>query len=72
MMQEKMVLNVADVQNILGISKNKAYRLFKMKSFPSIQFDGKYMITSKEFERWLERIQKLPGKNYKLDPIINS
>ena len=29
------------------------------------------MITTKDFERWLERIQKLPGKNYKLDPLIN-
>jgi hypothetical protein len=72
MMQEKIVLSVADVQHALGIGKNKAYLLFKQPSFPSFQIAGKYMVSVKDFEIWMERIKKLPGKNYKLDSLFNS
>lgn len=67
-----MTMTVADVQRELHIGKDKAYRLFKQKSFPSFQFDGRYLIATKDFEAWMERIKKLPGRNYLLDPIINS
>ena len=71
MMPENMTMTVADVQKALHIGKDKAYRLFRMASFPSFQFDGKFLIRTQDFEKWMERIQKLPGKNYRLDPIIN-
>ncbi len=60
------VMTVADVQKALHIGKDKAYRLFKQKSFPSFQFDGKYMVRVADFEAWLGKIQKLPDKNYRL------
>lgn len=63
---EQYVYTVADIQKILHIGKDKAYRLFKQKSFPSFQFDGRYLVTRKDFELWLEKIQKLPDKNYRL------
>lgn len=66
---EQYVMTVADVQKVLHIGKDKAYRLFKQKSFPSFRFDGRYLVTEKDFERWMERIQKLPDKNYKLSLI---
>jgi hypothetical protein len=71
-MQGKIVLSVADVQHALGIGKNKAYLLFKQPSFPSFKIDGRYMVSAKDFEIWMERIKKLPGKNYKLDSIFNN
>lgn len=67
---EHNIMTVADVQKELHIGKDKAYRLFKEKSFPSFQFDGRYLITRKEFERWLDSIQKLPKKNYVLTPVL--
>lgn len=63
---EQYVMTVADVQKVLHIGKDKAYRLFKQKSFPSFRLDGRYLVTEKDFERWMERIHKLPDKNYKL------
>jgi hypothetical protein len=63
---EQYVLTVADIQKELHIGKDKAYRLFKQKSFPSFQFDGRYLVTRKDFEHWLEKIKKLPDKNYRL------
>lgn len=67
---EHNIMTVADVQKELHIGKDKAYRLFKEKSFPSFQFDGRYLITRKEFERWVDNIQKLPKKNYVLTPVL--
>lgn len=66
------VMTVNDVMGILHIGRNKAYRLFNMKSFPSFRFEDRHYITKKDFEAWMERIKKLPGQNYKLDPIINN
>lgn len=58
------VMTVADVQKELRIGKDKAYSLFKMKSFPSFRFDGRYLVTSEDFAEWLSKIKKLPDKNY--------
>lgn len=71
-MQERMVMTVADVQRELHIGKNKAYQLFKQRSFPSFMLDGKYLISTKDFELWLDRIKKIPGKKYILDSNINN
>ena len=70
-MQERMVMSVADVQRELQIGKNKAYLLFKQKSFPSFRLDGKYLVSTKDFELWLDRVKKIPGKTYKLDNITS-
>lgn len=58
------VMTVADVQKELRIGKDKAYSLFKMKSFPSFRFDGRYLVTAEDFAEWLCKIKKLPDKNY--------
>lgn len=58
------VMTVADVQKELRIGKDKAYSLFKMKSFPSFRFDGRYLVMSQDFAEWLGKIKKLPDKNY--------
>jgi len=63
---DTLTLTVADVKKLLHIGNDKAYALFKQKSFPSFQFDGKYLVLKTDFEKWLENIKKLPDKNYKL------
>ena len=63
---DAITLTVADVKKHLHIGNDKAYALFKQKSFPSFQFDGKYLVKRDDFEKWLSNIQKLPDKNYKL------
>ena len=69
---EKYLLTVADVQQALGLGRDKTYRLFRQKNFPSIQIDGRFFITKKEFEHWLDRIQKIPDKKYTIDTIIKN
>ena len=61
---EQHVYTVAEVQKILHIGNDKAYRLFKQKSFPSFQFDGRYLVRGKDFDAWLGKIQKMPERNY--------
>ena len=63
---EQHVYTVAEVQKILHIGKDKAYRLFKQKSFPSFQFDGRDLVRVKDFDTWLGKIQKMPERNYVL------
>ena len=70
-MNDQMVLTVADVQRVLHIGKNKAYLLFKQNSFPSFMLDGKYLISTKDFEAWLDRVKRIPGKRYILDPNVS-
>ena len=67
MSDNRMVMTVREVQEELHIGRNKAYRLFKQKSFPSFQLDGTYLVARKDFEVWLDRLKKLPGKKYILD-----
>ena len=66
-MDNTLTLTVADVKMHLHIGNDKAYALFKQKSFPSFKFDGKYLVRRDEFEKWLNNIQKLPDRNYKLE-----
>ncbi len=65
---EKYLLTVADVQKALGLGRDKTYRLFRQKNFPSIQIDGRLFVSQKSLEEWLDKIQKLPGKKYTIDP----
>ena len=67
MSDNRMVMTVREVQEELHIGRNKAYRLFKQPSFPSFQLEGTYLVSRKDFETWLDRLKKLPGKKYVLD-----
>lgn len=55
--------SVKDIENILNISHNTAYKLVKLKGFPSIQVGRKILIPSNEFEKWIE---KSVGKSYEI------
>lgn len=56
---EKKVYTTADIQDILGCSKNKAYALLKQASnskdmFKVMKVGAEYRIPIKSFDRWLE------------------
>ena len=50
---EKM-LKVSDVQDHLHISKNTAYKLLKIKSFPKIKICKKYIIPEEQYLKWVK------------------
>lgn len=53
------ILKVKDCASFLGINVNKMYSIFKRNDFNSIKLGGRYMVTKKEFLRWInEQSQK--------------
>lgn len=50
---EKM-LKVSDVQDHLHISKNTAYKLLKIKSFPKIKIGKNYIIPEGQYLKWVK------------------
>ena len=50
---EKM-LKVSDVQEHLHISKNTAYKLLKIKSFPKIKIGKNYIIPEEQYLKWVK------------------
>ena len=47
------LLKVKDVQKRLNISRDKAYALVKLKSFPSFQIDSTYYTPEDRLEEWI-------------------
>ena len=47
--------SVKDVEQILGVSHNTAYKLIKLKGFPSIQIGRKIIVPKDEFDKWVEK-----------------
>ena len=55
MMAEKRCYTVAELQEILGVSRPTIYNLLKKNEFRWIQLDGgKYRISKKSFDDWLD------------------
>ena len=52
------ILKVSDIQMHLGISKNRAYELVKMKSFPKMQIGHRYYIPEDEYIKWISNNTK--------------
>ena len=48
-----VILTPKDVQDIFSWSKDKVYRLFRSRSFPSEKVNGKYIIPKPRFINWL-------------------
>jgi len=49
------LMTVKELQNYLGIGKDKAYALVRSKSFPSAKIGGRYYVIKPDFVSWLER-----------------
>ena len=51
------VLSAKELAERLHIGRDKAYALIKSKSFPSIKLGGRYIVTSKALNEWLDQYQ---------------
>ena len=48
-------INTKELQNIMGIGKNTAYKLVKLKGFPSIKIGNKILIPHNKLYDWIEK-----------------
>ena len=56
-MSEKRCYTVKELQEILGVSRPTIYNLLKKNEFRWIQLDGgKYRISKKSFDDWLDKL----------------
>ena len=53
-MSEKRCYTVKDLQEILGVSRPSVYDLLKKNEFRWILVVGKYRISKKSFDAWLD------------------
>ncbi len=53
-MSEKRCYTVKDLQEILGVSRPSVYDLLKINEFRWILVGGKYRISKKSFDAWLD------------------
>ena len=53
-MSEKRCYTVKDLQEILGVSRPSVYDLLKKNEFRWILVAGKYRISKKSFDAWLD------------------
>ncbi len=53
--KESRILKVKDIMKSLGICRDKAYALMKLKSFPATQLGKTYFVTEDNFEKWLNQ-----------------
>ncbi len=51
---ENRCYTVADLQEILKLSRISVYELLKKNEFRSIMVGGKYRISKKSFDEWLD------------------
>ena len=61
-MGEKRCYSVGEIQHILGICKTTAYNLIKENQFRAILIGGKYVISKKSFDEWLDNLEN--GDDY--------
>ena len=45
---------IKDIQDIMGIGQNCAYKLVKIKGFPKIQIGKKILVPEDEFNNWIK------------------
>ena len=55
MAQLPELMSVKELQNYLGIGKDKAYALVKSKLIPALKVGGRYYVIKPDFVSWLER-----------------
>ena len=53
-MREKRCYSVRDLQEMLGISKPAVYELIKQKEFHWVMIGGRYKISKRSFDEWLD------------------
>ena len=54
---DKRCYSVAELQDILGVSRQCINELLKKKEFSWVRVGGKYRISKKSFDEWLDQNQ---------------
>lgn len=67
-MGDKRCYTVQDLQEILCVSRPSIYELLKKREFRWIQVGGKYRISKKSFDEWLDHLES-QGRNERADTI---
>lgn len=57
-MNDTSILTITDIQNILKISRSKAYSLLKLPDFPFFRIGKSIRIRKSDFEFWLNNLKK--------------
>lgn len=52
---EKIVFNMREIAEMLGINVPKAYELARRKDFPAIRLGRRIIVPKEAFFRWLEQ-----------------
>lgn len=52
---KKIVLDVKELQETLGVGRDIAYALMRNSAFPSIRIGSRYMVESQALEDWLKK-----------------
>ncbi len=59
-MSEKRCYTVKEVQEMLGVSRPTVYKLIEKNEFSTLKLDGgKYLISVKSFDNWLDHRNEL-------------
>jgi excisionase family DNA binding protein len=53
--------NVADIQELLGIGRNSAYKLVTANGFPSIYVGNRIIIPADRFDQWVDEQVSVKG-----------
>lgn len=48
------LLTLSDVQTIFRCGKRQAYELLHVHGFPAMKLGGKYLISAKALQRWIQ------------------
>ena len=51
----KLLYNVKEMRQALGIGKNSAYDLLKRNDFPKIIINGRYYIPVDKLKKWIDK-----------------
>jgi hypothetical protein len=60
---EKVMLEVKDIMNMMGICKPKVYEILRSNQFHVVNLGRKYMVHKDVFENWLKGESK-PKKRW--------
>lgn len=59
----ELVMDVKDLQEALGVSKDTAYCLMRSEAFPSMKIGKRYFVEKVALKQWLQKNQ---GKEFLL------
>lgn len=54
-MTEKLTLNVEEMGELLGVSRQTAYNLIHRADFPVLRIGKRILIPKKQLEAWMDR-----------------